>query len=87
MFSVKINKEETVATLKDIIRDKHPRAFGDVDVTSLKLWKISIPCDKEDEFQTLTFQEKDKLLAFRVIEDYWNEETLKNHIHVIVSCK
>ncbi|PKK67742.1 hypothetical protein RhiirC2_713891 [Rhizophagus irregularis] len=74
--------QKTVATLKDIIRDKHSRAFGNVDVTSLKLWEIPIPCNKEVEFLNLTLQENDELLAFRVIENYWNEET---HIHIIVS--
>lgn len=87
-FPIKINKDETVGMLKDIIRNSHLKYFAHVNVTSLSLWKISVPFDRDDEIQKLNFHENDELLAIMDIGDYWKEEEIhKKHIHVFVSCK
>uniref|UniRef100_U9TIZ8 Uncharacterized protein n=1 Tax=Rhizophagus irregularis (strain DAOM 181602 / DAOM 197198 / MUCL 43194) TaxID=747089 RepID=U9TIZ8_RHIID len=53
---------------------------------NLKLWKISIPYDRDDEIQKFSLQENDELLAIMDIGDYWKvEEITKKHIHVFVS--
>ncbi|CAG8704766.1 hypothetical protein GLOIN_2v1781861 [Rhizophagus irregularis DAOM 181602=DAOM 197198] len=55
---------------------------------NLKLWKISIPYDRDDEIQKFSLQENDELLAIMDIGDYWKvEEITKKHIHVFVSDK
>jgi hypothetical protein len=43
IFEVKISKTETVAALKEAIKNKKPVAFRDVDVDTLALYNVSLP--------------------------------------------
>ena len=46
IVEVKIDNDETVVALKDMIKDKHAHSLRSVDARDLVLWKCSIPDDK-----------------------------------------
>src|SRR6266542_4734631 len=81
-FSVKISRDEPISELKDAIKAKKQNDFAGIDADRLKLWKVSIPDDRDDLLNNPTLQ--DELLATRDIEEYWPEKPPKKHIHVIV---
>lgn len=41
IFPVKIAKNETIGTLKEVIKDKNKHAFEHIDAYSLDLWQVS----------------------------------------------
>jgi hypothetical protein len=83
-FAVDIDREKLVSHLKKIIKAEKQNDFAGVDADKLKLWKVEIPDDRDDQFSNLSLQDKDELLATREIEDYWTEKPPKKSVHVIV---
>jgi len=81
-FSVKRSRDEPVSELKKAIKAEKQNDFAGVDADRLKLWKVTIPDDRDDLLSNPTLQ--DELLATRDIEEYWPEKPPKRHIHVIV---
>jgi hypothetical protein len=45
MFTVKIDKTETVSILKKLIKEENPSSLGNVDVKNIDLWQVSFPID------------------------------------------
>ena len=82
-FPVDINKDQLVGHLKEAIKEKIdvPANFKAKD---LKVWKVSIPGDQDDQLRNLILQDSDELLAINDIGDYWPTSPPKKHIHVIV---
>jgi hypothetical protein len=58
--------------------------FAGIDVDKLKLWKVEIPDDHDDQLRNLSLQDKDELLATKKISRYFPVTPLKEHIHVII---
>jgi hypothetical protein len=40
VFTVKVEKNANISALKDIIKQKKPRAFQHVDADDLDIWKV-----------------------------------------------
>ena len=83
-FSVKISRDEPISELKDAIKAKKQNDFAGIDADRLKLWKVTIPGDQDDQLRNLILQNSDELLAINDIGDYWSTSPSKKHIHVIV---
>ena len=83
-FPVHIDGNSLVGDLKDAIRAKKRNDFAGIDADRLKLWKVTIPGDQDDQLRNLILQDSDELLAINDIRDYWPTSPPKKHIHVIV---
>ena len=83
-FAVDIDSGKLVSHLKDAIKAKKQNDFAGIDADRLKLWKVSIPGDQDDQLRNLILQDSDELLAINDIGDYWPTSPPKKHIHVIV---
>ena len=83
-FSVKLSRDEPISELKDAIKAKNPQTFANVDTKDIKLWKVSIPGDQDDQLRNLILQDSDELLAIRKISKYFSDSPLEEHIHIIV---
>src|SRR6266542_2176954 len=84
-FAVDIDRQKLVSHLKDAIKAKKQNDFAGVDADKLKLWKVTIPGDQDDQLRNLILQDSDELLAINDIGDYWPTSPPKKHIHVLVS--
>ncbi|KAF0383804.1 crinkler family protein [Gigaspora margarita] len=84
-FSVKISRDEPISELKEAIKTKKPQTFANVDANDIKLWKVPISDDHDDQLQNLSLEDSDELLAINDIGDYWPTLPPKKHIHVLVS--
>ena len=82
-FPVDINKNQLVGHLKKAIKEKIdvPANFKAKD---LKVWKVTIPGDQDDQLRNLILQDSDELLAIRKISKYFPDSPLEEHIHIIV---
>src|SRR6059058_5465047 len=78
-FSVKISRDEPVSELKKAIKAEKQNDFAGVDADRLKLWKVSIPGDHDDQLRNLILQDSDELLAINDIGDYWPTSPPKKH--------
>ena len=83
-FSVKISRDEPISELKKVIKAENAQTFANVDAKDLKLWKVTIPGDQDDQLRNLILQDSDELSAINDIGDYWTTSPPKKHIHVIV---
>ena len=84
-FSVKISREEPISELKKAIKAEKQNDFAGVDADRLKLWKVTIPGDQDDQLRNLILQDSDELLAIRKISKYFPDSPPEEHIHVLVS--
>ena len=83
-FAIDIDSGKLVCHLKDAIKAKKQNDFAGVDADRLKLWKVSIPGDQDDQLRHLSLEGNEELSAINDIGDYWPESPPKKHIHVIV---
>ena len=83
-FPVDIGRNQLVGHLKKVIKAEQPQTFTNVDAKDLKLWKVTIPGDQDDQLRNLILQDSDELLAINDIGDYWPTSPPKKHIHIIV---
>ncbi|KAF8121501.1 hypothetical protein EV363DRAFT_1232664, partial [Boletus edulis] len=51
IFQVKIPRTETVASLKEAIKNKKPVAFRDMDVGTLALYKVTLSGSSDEELE------------------------------------
>jgi len=49
-FTVKVDNDETISELKEIIKIKKQNTFNDIDANELSLWKINASLDKLNQF-------------------------------------
>jgi hypothetical protein len=58
IVQVKIDDDDTVAALKELIKDKYARRLHDIDSPDLVIWKCSIPADDrlQETLNTIRFQ-------------------------------
>jgi hypothetical protein len=83
-FSVKISRDEPVSELKKAIKAEKAPEFDNFPADKLKLWKVTIPGDQDDQLRNLILQDSDELLAIRKISKYFPDSPPEEHIHVIV---
>jgi hypothetical protein len=83
-FEVDIEKDKSISYLKKVIKAEQPQTFANVDAKDLKLWKVTIPGDRDEQLRNLILQDSDELLAINDIGDYWPTTPPKKNIHVIV---
>ena len=50
----------------------------------LKVWKVTIPGDQDDQLRNLILQDNDELLAIKKISKYFPDSPPEEHIHIIV---
>src|SRR2546421_8988429 len=82
-FPVHIDGNSLVGDLKKVIREEIdvPANFKAKD---LKVWKVTIPGDQDDQLRNLILQDSDELLAIRKISKYFPVTPPEEHIHIIV---
>ena len=83
-FPVDINKDQLVGHLKEAIKAKKHKTFHGVEADELKLWKVTMPGNQDDQLRNLILQDSDELLAIRKISKYFPDLPPEEHIHVIV---
>ena len=83
-FAVDIDSGKLVSHLKDVIKEKNTQTFANVDAKDIKLWKVKIPGDQDDQLRNLNLKDSEELLAINDIGDYWPTTPPKKHIHVII---
>ena len=49
-FTVKVDKDETISELKEIIKTKKQNTFTDIDANELSLWKIDASLGELNQF-------------------------------------
>ena len=83
-FPVDIDKDQLVGHLKEAIKAKKQNDFAGIDADKLRLWKVPISDDQDDQLRNLSLEGNEELSAINDIGDYWPESPPKKHIHVIV---
>src|SRR4051794_28282679 len=93
-FNIKVNKTETVSELKDAIKDNQKPFFDNVAPKELKLWKVDISLEEENEKLKLVNEKinvniKDELEGIELkplskISKHFSSQPADEHIHIIV---
>ena len=60
-FPVKIDRDETIGVLKNVIKDNQKPAFDHLPANHLRLWKVEIPIPDEETPQIPELDNKSKL--------------------------
>ena len=55
-FSVKISRDEPISELKKVIKAENAQTFANVDTKDIKLWKVDISLEEENENLTSLIQ-------------------------------
>ncbi|KAI9450975.1 hypothetical protein F5148DRAFT_1019416, partial [Russula earlei] len=86
IFQVKIEGEETVSTLKEMIKEDNANDLARIDADSLRLWKVSIPIDKKlkEKYKDKGFvlDDDDELLSLE-LSGIFLDPPLRDHLHII----
>ncbi|PKY49454.1 hypothetical protein RhiirA4_527799 [Rhizophagus irregularis] len=66
-FPVRVDKTSLLGELKKAIKAENSQTFANVDAKDIKLWKVEIPDNHDDQLSNLTLQDQPELLATREI--------------------
>ncbi|RHZ79302.1 hypothetical protein Glove_149g87 [Diversispora epigaea] len=92
-FPVEIGNNKLVGFLKEVIKEKKKNDFATFDADKLKLWKVDIPTENENEkltaVQNINVNIKDdlggeELKPLSKISKHFPTEPPEEHIHIIV---
>jgi hypothetical protein len=93
-FAVEIDTTKLVSFFRDVIKEKNTQAFANVDVKDIKLWKVDISLEEENEKLTtidtkINVNIKDELgdvelLPLSKISKHFTSQPADEHIHIIV---
>ncbi|KAF9947660.1 hypothetical protein BGZ70_002574 [Mortierella alpina] len=86
-FSVKIQPDDTVDDLKEIIKTKKSHDFSDIDANSLTLWKVSIPIVAAESHKIISLdsvESKGELLPSDEVSEVYGDAPSKRTVHVLV---
>ena len=96
-FEVKIGKEESVAALKEAIKEKKSPDFNHIPADSLVLWNVSIPYNPSltNNVDTLRLLDDDglpqisdeliqSLFPVRKLSKIFSKPPVEEHVHIIV---
>jgi Crinkler effector protein N-terminal domain len=86
VFEVKVIKTDTIASLKDLIKNKKTPEFDDISSDKLILWKVNIP---HDDLGTLDLSRGiktigEKLSPFHKVSKVFLSGILDEHLHIII---
>jgi len=74
-----------VSSKKLLRKRKHQSSMISLQsADKLKLWKVEIPDDRDDQLNNLSLQDQTKLLATKKISRYFSNSPAEECIHVIV---
>jgi hypothetical protein len=57
-FSVKISRDEPISDPKKVIKEEKAPVFDNFPADELKLWKVEIRDDRDDQLSNLTLQDQ-----------------------------
>jgi Crinkler effector protein N-terminal domain len=80
-FTVEILKAKNVSILKDLIKEKNPSSFGNVDARNISLWQVSFSINNLPSKNPPTVGPK--LRLEKLLLDVFLSELDINHIHVV----
>ncbi|KAI9461315.1 hypothetical protein BJY52DRAFT_1117175 [Lactarius psammicola] len=85
IFLVEILSTQTVAALRNVIKDKK-KAFHHVDTRTIILWRVSIPNDDSLELKLsrLNLVDEDSLSPTQELSEVYSNPPIRKHVHVIV---
>lgn len=87
---VKIDDDDTVADLKELIKDKYAHRLHNVDASDLVLWKCSIPTDDnlQKTLNSIRFDGADTrlhcLLPASEISEHFATGLPRNTLHILI---
>ena len=91
-FNVKVNKTEAVSELRDAIKEKKQNDFANVDADKLKLWKVDISLEEENnKFELVNTKinvnikdelEGEELPPLSKISKHFSSQPADEHIHI-----
>jgi hypothetical protein len=84
VFSVEIANNKPVSALRKAIKEEKQVALEHVDADALRLWKVSIPVDKdfEDSVNKLELKDEEELSPVKRLSIL--DEPQDGHLHVVV---
>jgi hypothetical protein len=83
-FAVNISSSKLVSHLKEAIKAKKQNDFAGVDADKLKLWRVEISDDDNDQLSNISLQDQDELIATKKILKYFPATPAEEHIHIII---
>ena len=78
-FPVDIEKDQLVGHLKKVIKAEQPQTFANVDAKDIKLWKVTIPGDQDDQLRNLILQDLVIITHIRFQFSAWKRRCLVFH--------
>ena len=86
VFNVKVGEDESVATLKDAIKEKKSQGFRNVDADSLVLWNVSVPSNRhlKEEVEKLNLADDESLSPTDVLSDVFSAGVERKIVCVVV---
>ncbi|KAF9084747.1 hypothetical protein BGX27_003718 [Mortierella sp. AM989] len=86
-FEVKLDADDSIAALKEAIKEKKKPRLDDIAADELTLWHVSISIDDDDEEKPIALEDQinaKKLRATSDISEVFGTAPAKKTIHVIV---
>jgi len=84
VFTAKVQSEETVGHLKDVIMSKNPRFYG-FPASSLALWKVDFPIDLTLRQRLSNVNLVDEEVLFPLeLSEVFTDPPLRDNLHIIV---
>ena len=86
-FVVNIDEDDTVADLKDAIKEKKRPKFDDIPAGSLFLWKASVLINRDlkESVEALNVVDDDSLYSYEILSDIFSSGLEKRCVHIIIN--
>ncbi|KAG2335302.1 hypothetical protein BDR05DRAFT_624489 [Suillus weaverae] len=86
IFVVDIAPKQTVADLKDLIKDKKKPEFDHVAADRLKLWKVKLPVDDalKNTLESLELNKLESPSPVKKLQKVFSEIPEDEHLHIVI---
>ncbi|RGB23362.1 hypothetical protein C1646_633671, partial [Rhizophagus diaphanus] len=84
-FAVDIGNSKLISNLKEAIKSRKQNDFAGVDADKLRLWKVKISDDNNNELRNISLHDQDELVATKKISKYFPNTPAEEHINIIIS--
>lgn len=99
LFIVSIGKEKSVAALKEAIKQEKSNMFREIDASSLVVWNVSIPYDRnlaenvnnlnlvDDDMLSVAQPNNEQIESLSPVDrlsDIFSEPPVEGHVHIVV---
>ena len=86
VLEVKIGGEESVAALKEAIKEKTRPDFDDIRADSLVLWKVSVPFNPSlpEDVERLNLIVENSLQPLDILQDVFPSGLVRKSVHIVV---